>query len=101
MLLAEVGVAALALFFHLRSRVAILAAFGDYGTSLPSAAALALSPRFLPVALGLSAGATLVGIVVPLRRRTRLALVGGGLMVSSMALMFAIWQGFRAAFQPG
>ena len=101
MLLAEAGVVALALFFHLRSRVAILRAFEDYDTKLPAAAALALSPHLIPSALAIAGGTTLLGLLLPIRRSQRLGLLGSGLLLASGALVFAIWAGFRAIFQPG
>jgi hypothetical protein len=101
MLVAEAGVVGLALFFHLRSRVAIVAAFQDFGTTMPAGAAIALSPWFLPAALALAAVATLVGLVAPLRRSQRAVAVGSGLLVASVALVFAIWAAFAPIFQPG
>ncbi len=100
MLAAEIGVAALALFFHLRSRVAILAAFHDYGTALPGPASLALSAWFLPAALAFAGLATIVALAAPLRRSRRTALVGAGLLVASVALVFAVWAAFMPLFQP-
>ncbi len=100
MLATEIGVAALALFFHLRSRVAILAAFEDYGTALPGTAKIALSPWFLPSAIAFAALATIVALVAPLRRSRRAALVGAGLLVASVALVFAVWAAFMPLFQP-
>jgi len=101
MLAAEIGVAALGLFFHLRSRPAILAAFHDFDTDLPAGAALALSSWFLPATLGASAIVSLAGLVLPLRRTRRAFLVGLGLMVSATALIFAVWAAFAPVFQPG
>jgi hypothetical protein len=99
MLLTHLGVALLTLFFYLRSRVAILAAFHDFGTELPRSAAVALSAWFLPSALALSAVAALIGLVAPLRRRQRAACVGFGLFVSSAALVYAVLAAFRPLFQ--
>ncbi len=92
--------AALALFFYARSRVAILAAFRDFGTPMPAGAAVALSSWFLPSALGLAALASLVGLAAPIRRRRRAALVGSGLLVASVALVFAVWAAFMPVFRP-
>jgi hypothetical protein len=99
MLAAEVGVAALAIFFQLRPRPAILGAFREYGTELPATAALALAPWFLPSALGFAAVASLVGLAAPLRRTRRAFLVGVGLMVAAGALIFAVCAAFLAVFQ--
>jgi hypothetical protein len=100
MLATELGVAALALFFHLHARVAILAAFRDYGTELPATAALALSAWFLPGALAFAALATLIAIAAPLRRTRRALLVGVGLLVASCALIFAVAAAFLPLFRP-
>ncbi len=101
MLAAEIGVAALALFFHLRPRPAILAAFREYDTALPAATALALAPWFLPSALGFAALASLAGLAAPLRRTRRAFLVGVGLMVAAGALIFAVGAAFWPLFQAG
>ena len=99
MLAAEIGVAALALFFHLRPRRDILAAFRDYGTELPAAAALALAPWFLPSALAIAAASSLVGLAAPVRRTRRAFLVGAGLLVAATALIFAVCAAFLTLFQ--
>jgi hypothetical protein len=100
MLVTHVAVVFFALFFYLRSRVAILAAFQDFGTRLPRAAAIALSPWFLPAVVAVSTLAAVAGLVVPLRRRHRAVLVGSGLLVASVALIFAVGAGFAPLFQP-
>ncbi len=100
MLAAEIGVAALALFFHLRTRPQILSAFSDFDTELPRAAVVALSPWFLPAALGVAGVCTLAGLLAPLRRSRRAALVGIGLLVAACALIFAVWVAFVPVFQP-
>jgi hypothetical protein len=100
MLAAELGVAAIALFFHLHARPGILAAFRDYGTELPSTAALALSSWFLPASLALAAIASLTAIAAPLRRTRRAALMGAGLLVASVALIFAVTAAFLPLFRP-
>ena len=100
MLVTEIGVAALALFFHLRSRTAILEAFHDFDTELPAWAAVGLSSWFLPAALGFAAACSLAGLAAPLRRTQRAFLVGLGLLVAAGALIFAVTVGFLAIFQP-
>ena len=100
MLAAELGVVALALFFHLRSRGAILAAFHDFDTELPAPAAVALSSWFLPAALGFAAVCSLVGLTAPLRRSRRAFLVGLGLLWVSAALIFAVWAAVAPIFRP-
>jgi hypothetical protein len=98
-LVTEAGVVALAVFFHLRPRVAILAAFTDFGTDLPPAPAVALSPWLLPSAIGVAIACTLAGLALPLGRRRSTAVMGAGLVVVSLALIFAIGMGFGAIFQ--
>ena len=100
MLATELGVVALALFFHLRSRTAILAAFRDYGTPIPPMAQVALSAWFLPGATGFAVLASLVALVAPLRRTQRAFVVGLGLVVASGALIFAVAAAFLPLFQP-
>jgi hypothetical protein len=100
MIAAEIGVVALGLFFYLRSRAAILAAFRDFGTELPATAALALSPWFVPGALGVAVLSSLVALAAPLRPSRRAFLVGLGLLVASAALVFAVWAAFLPLFQP-
>jgi hypothetical protein len=100
MLAAEIGVVGLALFFHLRTRTQILAAFSDFDTELPRAALVALSPWFLPAALAVAGLCTIAGLAVPLRRTRRAFLVGLGLMVAAGALIFAVWVAFVPVFQP-
>jgi len=100
MLATELGVVALAVFFHLRSRTAILAAFHDYGTEIPPAARLALSAWFRPAAVLFAVAASLVALAAPLRRTHRAFLVGLGLIVASVALIFAVWAAFLPLFQP-
>ncbi len=100
MIASELLVAAIALFFHLRARASILAAFHEYGTELPRTAAVALAPWFLPGALGFALVASLVALAAPLRRTHRHFLVGAGLFVASAALIFAVWAAFLPLFQP-
>lgn len=101
LLLAELGVVAVGAFFHLRSRVAILAAFQAEGTPIPPLTALALSPWLLPGALGAAIAASAIALLAPLRRSQRNGLVGAGLCVASGALIFAVVAGFLPIFQPG
>jgi hypothetical protein len=100
MLAAEIGTAALGLFFHLHARPAIVADFHDDGIRLPATAALALSAWFLPAALGFGGICSLVGMAAPLRRSRRAALVGVGLVVSASAVVFAVGAAFVSLFRP-
>jgi hypothetical protein len=101
MIAAEIGVAALALFFHLRTRLEILAAFHDFDTEIPAAAAVGLSSWFLPAALGVAGLSTLAALVLPLRRSRRASLMGVGLLLAAAALIFAVCAAFVPVFQPG
>ncbi len=100
-LAAELGVGALGLFFHLRSRAAIARAFAEFNTAMPAYTALALAPWFLPLTLGVSASLSLVAIFAPLRRSRRMMSAGTGLMIASTAVCFAIIASFIPIFQPG
>jgi hypothetical protein len=96
----ELFVAGLALFFHLAVRPKIRAAFAAYDTEIPRAAALALSPWLMPGALGFAAVTALVGLAAPIRRVQRSFLIGLGLTVASIVLVFAVWAAFLPLFQP-
>jgi hypothetical protein len=98
LLVIEAAVIALAVFFQLGPRAAILAAFEDYGTTVPVVARLALSSWLLPCAIGAAGLATLVGLVAPLGRRRRTTAVGTAVVIVSVALMFAIAASFQAIF---
>lgn len=100
LLVAEAGVAALALFFHLRSRPAILDAFREFNTTLPPTTAIALAPWFLPSALVAAALCTAIALAAPLRRSKRPIGVGVGLVILAFALIFAVWAAFMPIFQP-
>jgi hypothetical protein len=101
MLASELGVAALALWFHFGARASILRAFQDYGTAMTPYACAALSPWLLPGALGLAALCTALGLALPLRGSQQRGLVGAGLFAASAALVFAVVAAFGAIFQPG
>jgi hypothetical protein len=100
-LIAELGVGALGLFFHLRSRAAIARAFAEFNTAMPAYTALALAPWFLPSTLGLAAALSAIAVVAPLRRSRRMIFAGTGLMIASVAVCFAIVASFLPIFQPG
>jgi hypothetical protein len=101
LVLSEIGIAALALFFHLRSRPVVLKAFSDFNTALPPTTALALAPWFLPSALAVAALCTACSLALPLRRKQRPLVAGAGLIVLAFALIFAVWATFLPLFQPG
>jgi hypothetical protein len=95
----ELGVIVAAALFHVKPRPAILAAFQDYGTPLPLAAALALSPSFMPAAIGAALLATLIGLGAPIGRRRRMSAVGLAVVIVSVALVFAVGASFGAIFE--
>lgn len=99
-LAAELGVGALGLFFHLRSRAAIARAFAEFNTAMPAYTALALAPWFMPLTLGVAAALSTVAIVAPLRRSRRMMFAGTALMIASVAVCFAIIASFLPIFQP-
>lgn len=100
MIVSEILVGIVTLFFYFKARTAILSAFHDYGTELPPTAAVALASWFLPGSLGFALVCSLVALVAPLRRTHRHFLVGTGLFVASCALIFAVWAAFLPLFQP-
>lgn len=100
LVLSELGIAALALFFHLHSRPAVLRAFHEFDTALPPTTALALAPWFLPSVLLAAAVCTSAALVAPLRRKTRPLVAGAGLVLLAFALIFAVWATFMPIFQP-
>ncbi len=100
LLSADLAVALLAIFLHLRFRPPVLQAFADYGTEMPETAAVALSAWFLPGAVGLSTLLGLVAALAPLRRSKRATLAGVGLLLVSFAVIFAAWASFAPLFQP-
>lgn len=100
-LVAELGVAVLGLFFYFRSREAIARAFAEFNTAMPAYTRLALSPWFVPVTLAMAAVLSMIAVVAPLRRSRRMILAGTGLMIASCAVCFAIIASFLPIFQPG
>jgi hypothetical protein len=100
LLVTEAGVAALAVFFHLSLRTAVLQAFREFNTALPLTTGLALAPWFLPSALAAAALCSGIALLAPLRRKRRPIIVGAGLVILAFALIFAAWAAFLPLFQP-
>jgi hypothetical protein len=94
-------VAVMALLFHVRARVSVASAFEEYGTAVPPATAVALSPLFLPLTIGTGLAVALAGLVLPVRRSRRSFLLGAGLCISAFALIFAVVAAFLPIFRPG
>jgi hypothetical protein len=85
--------------YWFRMRPALWAAYGDL-TGLPWTARMALSP-FVP-ALGLCGAALVVaGFAWRVGARTRLWLIGAGLVTTAFALAFALVAGWAPAFVAG
>jgi len=93
-------VAAFALFFHLRLRVEVLTAFEEFGTAMPAPTRLALTPWFLPGALGVAGLLALPALALPIKRSQRAWLLGAGLVISSSALVLAVWAALAPIFSP-
>lgn len=89
---------ALGLFLYLKARPAILEAFAAYGTELPWSLRVALSDAFLPGTMGSSALLSLLALVLPIGRGRRTVLLGGALVLSAAALVFAVWSAFEPMF---
>jgi hypothetical protein len=100
LLAAHALVAGLALLFYLHLRVAVAEAFSDFNTTVPTLTLIALSDTFLPAAVGAGLSLAACGLTVPLKRSQRAALLGGGLCVSSFALIFAAIAAYLPFFQP-
>jgi uncharacterized membrane protein (DUF4010 family) len=100
-LAAELGVAVLGLFFHLRSREAIFRAFAEFDTAVPAYTRIALAPWFIPATLAVAITLSAIAVFAPLRRSRRMIFAGTGLMIASCAVCFAIIAGFIPIFQPG
>ncbi|MCC6554797.1 MAG: hypothetical protein IT372_17620 [Polyangiaceae bacterium] len=92
-----VGLSAL---FHLRARVAVLDAFLEYGTAIPRATQVALSPWLVPVAALAGTALALAAAALPLRRSRRNALAAAGLFLSGVVLVFAVCAAFVPVFRP-
>lgn len=100
-LTAHAFVAGMALLFYLRLRITMIAAIHDFNVVPPTLTALALSDLFLPAAIGAGLAIATCGLVLPLKRSRRGALLGAGLCVSSFALIFALIAAYLPFFQPG
>lgn len=100
-LAAELGVALLGIFFHVRSRETIRRAFAEYDTAMPAYTQLALTPWFIPATLAVAAALSAFAVLAPLRRSRRMVYAGTGLMIASTAVCFAIIASFLPIFQPG
>ena len=94
-------VVGMALLFYLHLRGAMAEAFTDFNTVLPTFTALALSDAFLPAAVGAGLSIAACGLMLPLKRSLRAALLGAGLCISSFALIFAVIAAYLPFFQPG
>lgn len=90
MLGAHALVVALAAAFYFRARVAIDEAYRADATPMSPATRLALATWFLPAAVGLGVALAVAAGVLPLKRSRRMRLWATGIVVASIAFVFAV-----------
>lgn len=90
----------LALWFHLRGRPAIVAAFEDYGTRMPWPTALAMAPWFLPTLGLVSLALFAVALLAPVRRSRQMQLASSAVVLVGFGLIFAVLAALFPFFQP-
>jgi hypothetical protein len=95
----EIFALILSLLFYMKTRIAVVDAYADYGTVMPRSTQIALSSWFLPSAMAAALGLSVLAIAAPLRRSQRAALAGTGLVICSTALVYAVWAAFAPLFQ--
>jgi len=95
----EIFALVLSLLFFMKTRVAVVDAYQEYGTAMPRGAEIALSGWFLPGAMGAALGLSVLAVALPLRRSQRAALAGAGLVICSTALIYSVWMAFAPLFQ--
>ncbi|HZF48790.1 MAG TPA: hypothetical protein VE093_09080 [Polyangiaceae bacterium] len=95
----EVFAFVLSLLFYMKTRVAVLEAYREYGTAMPRSTEIALSSWFLPGAMVTAVALSGLAALAPLRRSQRAALLGTGLVLCSMALVYSVWAAFVPLFQ--
>jgi hypothetical protein len=100
LVLAELAVGALALFYYFSLRVRILSAFDAYGTRVPPLTRIAISPSFIPIALALSTAATVLAMVLPIKRSRSIRLAQLAVTVLACAVVFAILAALVPMFNP-
>jgi hypothetical protein len=100
LILAELAVGALALFYYFALRVRVLAAFDAYGTSVPPLTGVALSRWFIPGALTIAGALTLAALALPLRRSHGLRLFQLAVTILASAVVFAVLAALVPIFRP-
>ena len=95
----EIFALLLSLLFYMKTRVAVLDAYREYGTVMPRGAQVALSSWFLPGAMGTALLLSALAIGLPLRRSQRAVLAGAGVVICSAALVYAVWSAFAPLFE--
>ena len=100
LILAELAVGALALFYYFALRVRVLAAFDAFGTSVPPLTAVALSRWFIPAALSFAFALTLAALALPLRRSHALRVVQLAVTILATAVVFAVLAALVPIFKP-
>ena len=104
----EVLLAAMSALFFWRMRPALLADYADAAGRIAALGLgsaemspyvrLSLSGWFVPSAVAAGSAFCLVGASPWVRRKTGLALVGTGLVVTAFVLTFALWTSYAPAF---
>jgi hypothetical protein len=84
----EIFALLLSLLFYMKTRVAVLDAYREYGTVMPRGAQVALSSWFLPGAMGTALLLSALAIGLPLR-----------VVICSAALVYAVWSAFAPLFE--
>ena len=100
LVLSEVAVGALALFYYFSLRVRVLAAFDAYGTTVPPLTRVALSRWFIPSAIAVALALTLASIALPLRRSRSMRLVQLAVTLLASAVVFAVLAALVPIFNP-
>lgn len=83
----------------MQTRVAVLDAYREYGTSMPRGTEIALSIWFLPGAMATALVLSALALALPLRRSQRSGLVGAGLVICSAAFVYSVWAAFAPLFE--
>src|SRR4051812_17609968 len=101
LVMAELAVGALAAFFYFRLRGKVAAAFADFGTTVPPLTKIAISRSFVPAAVAVACGFTLLAFVLPLKRSRRMRLVQLAVTLLASSVVFAILAALVPLFNPG
>ena len=100
LILAELAVGALALFYYFALRIRVLGAFDAYGTSVPPLTAVALSRWFVPSATAIAGALTIAALALPLRRSHALRVLQLAVTILATAVVFAVLAALVPIFKP-